>query len=383
MNHPIKRFNVGTLTAEPGTRTWGYCSLEIDGKLLQLPTVIVHGKRPGPVLAVTAGIHGGEYVPMIAVRNFVFGLDPAEIKGTVIASLQASPLSFERRSPFVNPMDGNNLNRAFPGDPAGGSTEQLASWLWTNILSRGDYYVDCHSGDIPEALESFAGISLVGSSEVDEASREMADQFDVPRIVLLETEGSTVRAAAKAGIPSVLIEVGGGGRWSPPEVAIQDEGLRRIAQVVGVLDPETHARQPLPVFAAPSAVICEVSGLWFSYFEPGSFIDAGALLGVVEDPFGTVLEEARSPLSGVLIYGLSSLAANKGDLVACVASPSAADTLPGNRRVAGCAPISQVTGPSAHIIDFAEAPSAARTFTAGAFTVSAGPCGERNMKQLV
>lgn len=321
MNYSREPFIVGTLSAEPGTRSSGYCSVEIEGRILRLPVVIVHGGRPGPVLAITAGIHGGEYVSMVAVREFVFGLDPSQIQGTVIASLQSSPVSFQSRSAFINPMDGNNLNRAFPGDPDGGITDRLAFWLWSNIISRGDYYVDCHGGDLPEVLESFAGVSPLGMPDVDEVSGELADQFDVPRVVLLETEGSTIRAATRAGIPSVLIEVGGEGRWSPAEVATQHEGLHRIAKFVGVLDSGREVRKPLPVFEVTVGVMCESSGQWYRNFEPGSDIDAGDLLGVVEDPFGTVLQEARSPIPGVLVYGLSSFAANEGDLIACIASP--------------------------------------------------------------
>ncbi|WP_461162934.1 succinylglutamate desuccinylase/aspartoacylase family protein [Arthrobacter sp. R4-81] len=324
MNNAHEAFSVGAVVADPGTTAAGYCSVEIHGRTLRLPVVIVHGERPGPVLAVTAGIHGGEYVSMVAVREFVFGLNASAIQGTVIASLQSSPLSFQGRSAFVNPMDGKNLNRAFPGNPDGGSTDRLAFWLWSNVISRADYYVDCHSGDIPEALESFAGVSPVGTADVDDLSRELADQFDVPRIVLFEAEGSSIRAAAKAGIPSTLIEVGGEGRWSAAEVAIQHEGLRRTAGFAGLLELGREERKPLPVFEN-QAVMCEVPGLWYSNVKPGSFIDAGALLGVVEDPFGTVLQEARSPISGVLLYGLSSLAANEGDLIACIARPKDVD----------------------------------------------------------
>lgn len=320
MNRPREPFKVGNLVAQPGTRSSGYCSLEIDGEALELPVVIVHGERPGPVLAVTAGVHGGEYVPMVAVREFVLGLDPTAIRGTVIASLQSSPLSFRNRSPFINPMDGKNLNRAFPGNPNGGPTEQLAYWLWSNVISRGNYFVDCHSGDIPEVLDNFAGVCPVGTPGIDDASLKLASQFDISRVVLVETEGSSITAAAHAGIPSVLVEVGGEGRWSPPEVAVQRDGLHRIVKFAGLLNVDSEPRTPLPGFKSQRAM-CESPGLWFPRLAPGSSIEAGALLGVVEDPFGAVLQEARSPVPGVLIYGLSSLAANTGDLIACIATP--------------------------------------------------------------
>lgn len=320
MNRPREPFRVGSLVAEPGTRSSGYCSVEIDEEVLKLPIVIVHGERPGPILAVTAGVHGGEYVSMVALRDFVFDLDPTAIQGTVIASLQSSPLAFFKRTAFVNPMDGKNLNRAFPGDPNGGPTGRLAYWLWSNIISRGNYYVDCHSGDIPEVLDNYACVSNVGTPDVNDASLRMASQFDVPRVVLVDTEGTSTTEASRAGIPSVLIEVGGEGKWSPSEVAVQREGLDRLAKISGLLDEDNEARTPLPPFKS-QGVMCESSGLWFGHVLPGSPVEAGALLGIVRDPFGAVLQEARSPVPGVLIYGISSLAVNSGDLIASIATP--------------------------------------------------------------
>lgn len=320
MNRPREPFRVGTLVAEPGTRSSGYCSVEIDEEVLEIPIVIVHGEKPGPILAVTAGVHGGEYVSMVAVREFVFDLDPTAIQGTVVASLQSSPLAFLKRTAFVNPMDGENLNRAFPGDPNGGPTRRLAYWLWSNIISRGNYYIDCHSGDIPEALDNYACISNVGAPEVNDASLQLASQFDVPRVVLVDTAGTSTTEASRAGIPSVLIEVGGEGKWSRSEVAVQREGLDRIVKASGLLDGDSEARTPLPQFKS-QGVMCESSGLWFGHLPPGASIEAGALLGVVRDPFGSVLQEARSPVPGVVIYELSSLAVNSGDLIASIATP--------------------------------------------------------------
>ena len=145
-------YAIGDLQAQPGSQVRGHCVVDLGASTVALPIAVTQGTGPGPVLAVTAGIHGGEYVPMVAVRQFIRDLDPARMRGTVVACVQASPAAFEQRSAFVNPLDGQNLNRSFPGDPLGGPTARLAAWLWENLLSRADYYVDCHCGDLPEVL---------------------------------------------------------------------------------------------------------------------------------------------------------------------------------------------------------------------------------------
>ena len=214
-------YAVGDLVAQVGSQVRGNCLVSLGTRTVSLPVVITHGSAPGPVLAITAGIHGGEYVPMVAVRQFIRDLDPALMRGTIVVCLQSSPVAFQQRMAFVNPLDGKNLNRSFPGDPLGGPTARLAAWLWENLLARADYYIDCHCGDLPEALDPFTGASPGPDGVLDERARAMADCFDVPRLIVDPLEGSTIRAAALAGIPAVLIEVGGEGRWSQEEVDIQ------------------------------------------------------------------------------------------------------------------------------------------------------------------
>jgi predicted deacylase len=312
---------LGELVAQPGSQVRGNCLVNLGTSSVSLPMVITHGSTPGPVLAITAGIHGGEYVPMVAVRQFVRELDPALMRGTIVVSLQSSPVAFEQRMAFVNPLDGKNLNRSFPGDPQGGPTARLAAWLWENLLARADYYVDCHCGDLPEALDPFTGASPGPDGVLDERARAMADCFDVPRLIVDPLEGSTIRTAAMAGIPAVLIEVGGEGRWSQEEVDVQRNGLRRIAAQVGILPAEAGARPRLPLFENAADVLSERAGLWYPEVTPGTLVAEGTRLGRLEDPLGEVVQEILAPAAGVLVFGLGSLAAVQGSLLAFIARP--------------------------------------------------------------
>ena len=316
-------YTVGALTAQPGTQARGWCEADLGtAGPVSLPVAITHGSRPGPVLAVTAGIHGGEYVPLIGVRQFVRDLDPQEMRGTVVACLQASPVAFERRSAFVNPLDGKNLNRTFPGDPGGGPTERLAAWLWQNLLSRADLYVDCHCGDLPEVLDSFASISPGPDDSVNDRARAMADCFDVSRLIVSHLDGATVTETARAGIPAALVEIGGLGRWTQAEADVQRDGLRRVAALAGILPgAEARARPRLPVFEDAADLLSDRAGLWFPEVSVGTPVAEGTRLGRLEDAFGDDVQEIVAPVAGVLSFGLGSLAAAKGDLLASITRP--------------------------------------------------------------
>ena len=314
-------YAVGDLVAQAGSQVRGNCLVSLGETTVSLPVVITHGSAPGPVLAITAGIHGGEYVPMVAVRQFVRDLDPALMRGTIVACLQSSPVAFQQRMAFLNPLDGKNLNRTFPGDPQGGPTERLAAWLWENLMARADYYVDCHCGDLPETLDPFTGVSPGPDGALDERARAMADCFDVPRLVVDPLAGSTIRAAALAGIPAVLIEVGGMGTWSQEEADVQRNGLRRIAAQAGILPRGEGARPHLPLFEDAAVVRSDHPGLWFPEIAPGAPVAEGTRLGRIEDPLGDVVYVVLAPAAGVLMYGLGSLAAVEGSILASIIRP--------------------------------------------------------------
>src|SRR5919112_4306812 len=143
---------VGGITAESGTRAAGYASVDLgDGAGASVPVLLVHGAQPGPRVAVTAGIHGAEYVSIAALREVALGLDPVAVRGTLVAVLTASPVAFATRTIYVNPLDGLNLNRQFPGDPSGSPTQRLAHLLTTQVIPRSDQFVDMHYGLINQA----------------------------------------------------------------------------------------------------------------------------------------------------------------------------------------------------------------------------------------
>lgn len=313
--------SVGELVALPGQKREGYCKVDLGPVTVELPVVVIHGAKPGPTLTVTAGIHGGEYVPLVAVRRFVNDLNPDELQGVVIACLQASPIAFADRVAYLNPVDGRNLNRSFPGRSDGTPTERLAAWLWDNLISRSDYYVDCHCGDLTEQLDPFVGIWSPSEAQPDPKSLGMSKCFKVNRRMYMRSNGTTIQSASQAGIPSVLVEVGGEGRWSEEEVAIVRQGLHRVLGEAGITPQKGSVDTPeLTTFQAAKPNLSEHAGLWFPKVEAGDVVKAGQNLGSVEDPFGAELQAIEAAESGTVGYVLSSLAVNQGELVVALAT---------------------------------------------------------------
>jgi predicted deacylase len=306
---------VGTLRAAAGARRHGMLPVDPGtGTSFEVPVVLVNGAMPGPRVAVTAGIHGAEYVSIAALREVAMSLDPDAVHGSLVAVLTANPAAFAARAIYVNPVDGRNLNRQFPGDPAGTASQRLAHWITTNVIAGSDAFIDMHCGDMNEALVSFTGIEETGDPAVDARSRALAEAYGLRYLLIGPSPGTTTTAAAALGIPAVLGEVGGQGRWPADDVALHAAGLRRALRTAGLIDQAPdgprHVTEVLPTEAWMRAT---ASGYWHPAVEVGQRIDAGDAVGEVQDAFGAVLERPLAPMSGVVIFLVSSLAMNAGD----------------------------------------------------------------------
>src|SRR5712671_5653053 len=180
------------------------------------PVISVAGAKPGPVLFVNAGVHGGEYPAVEAVIRLSKTLDPKKISGTLILMPVLNLPAFRTRTPFVCPIDNVNPNRVFPGDPRGSYSEQMTHALINEFVAHADAYVDLHGGDIPEALVPFvicrAAAGPVEANTVDAKSKELALAFGFPYVLTVSkpvqpAKGlSSYAAAAELGVPSILAE---------------------------------------------------------------------------------------------------------------------------------------------------------------------------------
>ncbi len=304
---------VGDYSAAKGTKTSGIQELQVAGHTVQVPLFLVHGAQPGPTLVVTAGVHGAEYASIAAALEIGQNLKPEAVHGSAIVAPVVNMPAFRARSIYVCPLDGKNLNRVFPGQEDGSASEQLAYWLFRNLLKRADYYVDLHGGDLIEALIPFTIYHASGNASVDERSMELAQVFGIPYVVRSETQGSTYSAAARAGIPSMLAEAGGQGLWPKEAVALLTTGVDRLMRHLGMLDgpkPEPVPTQTLERFIWLRS---EHDGYYYLDVQVGDTVRQGQPLGRITDYEGRVLQHVEAPATGRILFLVSSLAINKGD----------------------------------------------------------------------
>jgi len=145
-------FTVGTATAARGQKVTGVIAVPAaSDPATNIPVVVVHGARPGPVLALVSGAHGTEYASIIALEKLIAVLDPAQISGTVIIVPLVNIPSFEQKVPHVNPVDGKSMNRMYPGKMDGTQTDRASYLITRQVVEQCDHLIDLHGGVVRDA----------------------------------------------------------------------------------------------------------------------------------------------------------------------------------------------------------------------------------------
>lgn len=318
---PVKEFKLGSAVACPGSRADGTLTVPLPGVTWEIAVILVEGARSGPTVAITAGIHGAEYAGMVTAVNLASRVNPASVTGRLILLPCANLPAFYARSVYVNPLDGKNPNRVFPGSLSGTASEVMAATLVAEVFSACDYYIDLHGGDMIEALIPFTAYPITGDAQLDGRSAALARAFGIDLIVESATVGSTYGSAARLGRPAVLVEAGGQGVVDPAAVDILERGVLSALDHLGVY---TGGGLP-PVTSPPRKMVwlrSQHRALFYPSVGVGEHVEAGQKLGEMRDFYGRLVLEVVSPASGPVLFLVTSLASSPGDPVLAVGAPA-------------------------------------------------------------
>src|SRR5581483_10949721 len=176
---------------------------------ITIPVATAVGAGDGPTLLVVAGVHGSEYVGIEATKRLFQWVDSAQLRGRLITVPCLNVPAFYGLDAHINPVDGRDLGRSFPGDPEGGYSERLTHLLWREAVQAADFVIDVHGGDLEEELVEYAQINLTGNEATDDAGEQLARALDMPMFLRRPrpaeppTSGGLFDMASAAGTPAV------------------------------------------------------------------------------------------------------------------------------------------------------------------------------------
>jgi len=286
--------------------------VSVPGTAVTYPETVIYGAKPGKHVTVSAGVHSREYIGIEAVNRLAAALTPEQICGELHLLHAINYNGFIARSSDVCPEDGENLNRVFPGDADGSSTERLAAFLEKEVIASSDALIDLHSGGFCESLIPHVYFHGVASPEVNRQSEELARHVSVPYIVRSSAKNGFYSYAGQCGVPAIILERGCCGLWSEDEVLADMEDVKNMLRYLGTLqDGIDPVRYENIVLGRGWYEDAPVSGCWYPRKKVGACVHRGEVLGQIRDVFGNVLQTYLAKDDGVVLYQTASLGIEK------------------------------------------------------------------------
>jgi uncharacterized protein len=250
-----------------------YAELVAAGQAL--PLLLVRGARPGPALAVTAGVHGDEYEGPRAVYDLFEQLSPEAMRG-----------SFAQQ-----------------------------------FIAHADFFLDLHSGGLRFAMPSMAGYWAE-----DPRARAAAEIFGAPVTWAHPAiePGRTISFAQSRNIPFLYTEARGAARIHPEDLAMMVRGMRNLLCHLSILDGVPEIPAPPRRLHGPgntdAGMQTKTGGFLIPHVELLETVQEGQLLARVTDLHGRTLETLLAPRSGVVALRREMPAVSAGDTVCILAA---------------------------------------------------------------
>jgi N2-acetyl-L-2,4-diaminobutanoate deacetylase len=288
--------------------------------------VTVAKNGAGPTVLLTGGNHGDEYEGPIALFDLAASINADDISGRVIIVPGMNYPAF-RNASRTSPIDRGNLNRLFPGNPAGTVTEKIADYFQRTLLPLADFVVDIHSGGKTLDFVPFCAAHVLPDKDQQARCVAAMQAFNAPwSMMMLEIDsvGMFDTAAEEMGKVFISTELGGGGSARPSTVAIAKKGVRNVLIHAGVLDGEPESDPTINIDMPDSRcfVTCETAGLFEPCVDLGERVVAGQVLGRIHnvERSGAAPVEYQSPVGGIFAARHFPGLIDMGDVMAVIAN---------------------------------------------------------------
>ncbi len=265
------------------------------GMPVRIPMIVARGKKDGPVLGLTAAIHGNELNGIPVIQRLFREVDPQQLCGTLVGGLvmNVPGLLLEQRK--FN--DGRDLNRIAPGQADGAMSDIYIYRIIEQILRHFDFLIDLHT-----ASRGRINSWYIRADMSKPATNRMA-RLQNPDIILHNppNDGTFRGAASDRGIHAITLELRDPHVMQSDVIADALSGIRNVIYDLGMLPGAPAPLKP--------TVLCPDS--YWMYTDEGGILEVlpnlvqqvpkDEPIARVRDVFGQVVRTYQAPEDGIVI----------------------------------------------------------------------------------
>lgn len=262
----------------------------------RIPVVIIKGMDDGPVLGVTAAIHGNELNGISTIFKLIEDVDPKKLKGTLVLVPISNVPGYLYKQRFFS--DSVDLNRVMPGKPKGLTSSQYAYYYTSKIVSKFDFLLDLHTASHGRVNSLYIRADLE-----NEETRTLA-YLQNPQIIVqkFDEEGTLRGWANSQNIPAITIEVGNPSAFQHSLIDETLDGIKNTMMHYGMIEGEVQDM-------VTESTVCDHS--YWIYASRGGIVDVlpkladkivkGQTIAILYDVFGQIKEDIKADRDGVVI----------------------------------------------------------------------------------
>jgi len=312
----------GKIEVPLSTNRSGWATLFVD--------IAVIKNGAGPTAVLFGGNHGDEYEGPTALMKLARRLMPDEITGRVIIVPALNPPAVDVGTRH-SPIDGRNINRAFPGQRDEVSvTGIIAHYMAHEIIPKADLVVDIHSGAVTAHW-----IPCVNMHHVDD-EKQMNQMIDTAKVwgtpyifIYRDIAGSGLLTGYAESLGKVTLgtEIGSAAQYGKEMVAITERGVDNVLHYAGILDGDIVAPDVEPQIVAADRhedyIMTPVNGVFEPFVELGDQVEEGQALGQIhalERPFDEATP-VRAETNGMVISRRQFPRTQRGDFLTAIVRP--------------------------------------------------------------
>lgn len=261
-----------------------------------IPLMVMRGMKDGPVLGITAAVHGNELNGISVIQRLFNEVSVEELSGTIVGVPVVNVPAFIRKKRRFN--DGVDINHIMPGKEDGNISQVYAYRFIQRFVKHIDFLLDLHTASTGR-INSYYVRADMEHPQV----KKMATLQNADIIVHNPPLDGTLRGAADdLGIPAITLEVGNPSTFQKKLIRSGVDGVHNVLCDLNMIDDEIMITEKKTVICQKSMwIYTDTGGLLTIPVELRQIVKKGDLIAVLRDIFGSKVKEYFAPHDGIVI----------------------------------------------------------------------------------